>query len=339
MRTGKVGEGACGTRRALLMTSVALAFPALRAAALAPSAPIRIGFLSASARPPQLEQDRIGGFAQGMRELGYRLGTDVVIEWRFAAGDYARLPALARELLDLKVAAIVTAGVPPTIAARNATTTVPIVMGTSTDPIGAGLVRSLARPGGNVTGLSNMAHDVVPKHVDHLLTVSPRLGLLAVLVDKGTASHPGIFDAVRRNASARGLAAIPLEVGRVQEIEPALSSLRERRHAGLVIPLGPLFNQQSTVIARHAAALRLPSIAGFSEYALAGGLMSYGQDLYQQYRRAASYVDKILKGAQPGELPIEQPTVFQLIVNLHTARQLNVVVPEQLLVSASRVIE
>jgi putative ABC transport system substrate-binding protein len=339
MGTGKAGEGACGTRRFLLKAPAALAFPALCATASAEAAPVRIGFLSASARPPRIEQDRIGGFAQGLRELGYRLGTDLVIEWRFAGGDYARLPALARELLDLKVAAIVTAGVPPTIAARNASTTIPIVMGTSTDPLGAGLVRSLAKPGGNVTGLSNMAHDVVPKHVEHLLTVAPRLGLLAVLVDKGTASHPGILAAVRRNALARGLEAIALEVGRAQDLEAAIGSLRERRHPGLVVPLGPLFGQLSAEIARQAAALRLPSIAGFSEYPLAGGLMSYGQDLYEQYRRAASYVDKILKGARPGDLPIEQPTVFQLIVNLQTARQLHIVVPEQLLVSAARVIE
>jgi putative ABC transport system substrate-binding protein len=339
MRTGKAGEGACGTRRFLLLAPATLAFPVLRVAASGAHAPVRIGFLSASARPSNLEQDRIGGFAQGMRELGYRLGTDLVIEWRFAAGDYARLPELVRELLALKVAAIVTAGVPPTIAARDATTTVPIVMGTSTDPIGSGLVRSLARPGGNVTGLSNMAQDVVPKHVEHLRTVSPKLALLAVLVDKGTASHPGIFDAVRRNALACGLEALAVEISRAQDLEVALASLRERRHAGLVVPLGPIFTQQAAGIARQAAALHLPSIAGFAEYALAGGLMSYGQDLYQQYRRAASYVDKILKGARPGELPIEQPTVFQLIVNLHTARQLHVLVPEQLLVSAARVIE
>jgi len=321
-------------RRGLLALAVAgAAGPAFGART------VTIGFLSGAARPPDMQADRIWGFVEGMREHGYVLGANLAVHWRFAEGDYARLPALAQELVAARVQVIVTAGVPPTVAAQRITRTVPIVMGTATDPVAAGVVKSLARPEGNVTGLSNMARDLAAKHLDLATTVVPSAGVAAMLLDRGTASHPAIFATFEEAAKSRGVQAIAVEVSAPAEIGQALEAARQARTGALIIPLAPLFNKASAQLAQLTTAARLPAVAGFAEFPMAGGLMSYGPNLWEHYRRSAYYVDRLLKGARPSDLPIEQPTTFQFVVNARTARAVGVRLPREVLVQATRMIQ
>jgi len=274
-----------------------------------------------------------------MRELGYVEGKNLVIEWRSADGKYERFPLLAAELVQLKVDVIVTVTTPATSAAQKATTTIPIVMGTTGDPVGNGFIKSLARPGGNITGLTSIVSDLGPKHMEMLLSMVPRLSRVAVLLNPDNLAHIGVLKNVQAAAQRTSLKILPVKARTPQEIENAFS-LMTREHAGAVIVAGDGFlTQQRRQIAELAVKNRLPSITGIKEYPETGGLMSYGQNLADQYRRAAVYVDKILKGAKPGDLPVEQPTRLALVINRKTAKALGLTIPQSLLIMADKVIE
>ncbi len=298
----------------------------------------RVGFLAVR-RPVSLDSDVFGALPQGMRELGYVEGKNLVIEWRFADRKIERLPGLATELVQLNVDVIVTAGTPATSAAQKATATIPIVMGTASDPVGSGFIKSLARPGGNITGLTYIPGEVSPKQLEMLLTMVPRLSRVAVLVDSRDSSHAEILKSVQAAAQMTRAKILPVEARTPQEIERAFSAMVREKAGAVLVVSGGLFNQQARQIAELAVKKQLPSISTRGEYAEVGGLMSYGTNFREGFRRAATYVDKILKGAKPGDLPVEQPTKFELIINGKTAKALGIKIPNSILVRADKVIE
>ena len=299
----------------------------------------RVGFLTPRRRPDSLDSDVFGAFLQGMRDLGYVEGKNLIIEWRFADSKLDRLPELAAELVRLKVDVIVTGGTSATGAAQKATTVIPIVIGTAGDPVASGFVRSLARPGGNITGLSELAVDVGPKLLEMLISMGPKLSRIAVLMNPDNSSHATRLKSVQAAAQAVGVTIFPMEARTAKEIENAFSIMAQKKTGAVIVTVDALFIQQVRQIAELAAKNRLPTISGMREYVEAGGLMSYGQNLADNYRRAAIYVDKILKGAKPGDLPVEQPTKFELFINRKTAKALGLTIPQSLLISADKVIE
>ncbi len=299
----------------------------------------RVGFMHQGSHPASLESHFIGGFPQGMRELGYVEGKNLVIEWRFADGNTGRLPGLAAELVQLKVDVIVAADPVGVRAAQKATSTIPIIMSGVGDPVGLGFVQSLARPGGNITGHSNINSDLAPKLLEILHSMVPKLSRVAVLFNPGNALHPAILKEIEVAAQKRNVTILPVAARTPQEIEIAFSQMVRQKAGGLIVLRDGMLNQQSHQIAERAAINRLPAIAGLGEYVEAGGLMSYGNNITDQYRRVATYVDKILRGANPAELPVEQPTKLDLLINGKPARALGLKIPQSLLISADRVIE
>jgi len=280
-----------------------------------------------------------GPFRQGMRELGYVEGRNLAIEWRSAEGKSERLLDLAAQLVQSKVDVIVTAGTPATSAAQKATATIPIVIANANDPVGSGFVKSLSHPGANITGLSNLAADISPKNLEMLLSIVPKLSRVAVLLNPDNSGHAAILKSTQAAAQKLNIKVLPAEARTAQEIERAFSVMA-REHAGaVIIVIDAFFVQQGRQIADLAAKHRLPSMSGSREYVEAGGLMSYGQNLADNYRRAATYVDKILKGARPGDLPVEQPTTFELFISRKAAKALAITIPQSILVRADRVIE
>ena len=280
-----------------------------------------------------------GPFRQGMRELGYVEGKNLVIEWRSAEGKYERLPGLATELVNLKVDVIVTAGTPATSAAQKATTTISIVMGSVADPVGNGFVKSLARPAGNITGLSNMSGDVSPKQLEMLLGMVPKLSRVALLVNPANPANVKSLEIVQAEGQKRGVKILRADARTPQEIDNAFSWIRQQNAGALMVWTEPLFLQQKSQIAELTAKHRLPSMGGDRMFSEAGVLMSYGPNIADQFRRAATYVDKIFKGARPADLPVEQPTKFELVINRKTAKALGLTIPQSLLISADKVIE
>jgi putative ABC transport system substrate-binding protein len=237
------------------------------------------------------------------------------------------------------VDAIMALGPPGAIAAQKATTTIPIVFVMSIDPVDAGVVKSLARPGGNITGLSNLAGDISSKHLEMLLTMVPKLSRVAVLVNHANSAHATVLKNVQAAAQKAGIGVLPANAQTPQEIESAFSLMAREQAGAVIVALDPLFIQQVPQIAVQAAKHRMPSIFANREYAEAGGLMSYGQNQIDIYRRAAEYVDKILKGTKPGDLPVEQPTRLESFINCKTAKALGLTIPQSLLISADKVIE
>jgi putative ABC transport system substrate-binding protein len=299
----------------------------------------RIGILVPLSRPASLDSHFIGAFPRALRELGYAEGKNLVIEWRFADGKYERLPALAAELVELKVDVILAAGSAGVQAAKQATVSIPIVMASVIDPLHSGFVASLAHPGGNITGLSNMTTDISPKHVEMLKKTVPNLPRVAVLMNPANPAHPAILRSVQAAAQRDGIIVLSAEARTREEVESAFAAMAKQRAGAMILAIDAFFTQQAPRIAELAVRNRLPSISAFREYAEAGGLMSYGQNLADNFRRAASYVDKILKGARPGDLPVEQSTKFELIINRKTARALGLVIPAGIMVLADQVIE
>ena len=299
----------------------------------------RVGFLSTRMRPASFDTDIYGGFLQGMRELGYVEGKNLVIDWRFADNKVERLPDLAAELVQLKVDLIVAASPQATRAAQKATTTLPIVFGSGGDPVGSGFVKSLAHPGGNITGLSNLAHDLGPKRLEMLLDMVPRLSRVVLLMNPDNPGHIAVLKNIEPAAAKRNVKILPVKAHTEREIGDALSSMTKEKAQAFLVAQDPLFSQQRRQIAEWAVKNRLPSIYGAREYAEAGGLMSYGPNLADLYRRTATYADKIFKGAKPADLPVEQPTKFELIINGKTAKALGLKIPQSLLISADKVIE
>jgi putative ABC transport system substrate-binding protein len=299
----------------------------------------RIGFLSARSRPVSLELSDYGAFSSRLRELGYVEGKNLVIEWRFADGQYERLAGLVAELLRLKVDLIIAAGPPPIIAAQKATSTIPIVLVSSVDPVEAGFVKSLSRPGVNITGISNLSGEVSPKQLDLLLTLAPNLSRVAVMANPANSAHVTMLNLVQAAARKANVKVVPVNARTPQEIELAFAVMVREKAGALIIGIDPFFIQQRRQIAELALKNRLPSITTFQEYVADGGLMSYGQNLAEQFRQAASLVNKIFKGAKPGDLPVEQSTKFDVVVNRKIAKALGIEIPNSILVQATRVIE
>jgi putative ABC transport system substrate-binding protein len=299
----------------------------------------RVGFLSFRSRPENLDSHFYGGFPRGMRELGYVEGKNLLIEWRFADDKADLLAGLAAELVQLKVDVIVAASSQAISAAQKTTTTIPIVMGTTGDPVGSGFVKSLAHPSGNITGLSIITGDISPKHLDMLLRMVPKLNRVAVLVNPNSSTHRTILIGVQAAAESASVKVLPAEARTTQEIENAFSMMTRDHVGAVIVGADAFFIQHGREIAELAAKKRLPSISANREYAESGGLMAYGQNLADNFRRAATYVDKILKGAKPGDLPVEQPMTFELFINRRTAKALGLTIPQELLLRADKVIE
>jgi ABC-type uncharacterized transport system substrate-binding protein len=299
----------------------------------------RIGFLSSLSRQTLHETGRYDAFLQGMRELGHVEGKDFVVEWRFGDEKYEQLSGLAADLVQMKVDIIVAAASPAIRAAQQATPTIPIVMANTGDPVGSGFVGSLAHPGGNITGLSNAMIDYSGKHVELLMTIVPKLSRVAILGNPGSSTHPANLKNIQTAARQVKLVAVQVDARTAEEIERAFAMMVRERVGALIIVNETLFIQQRRKIAELAVRHRLPSISANRELAEADCLMSYGQSLSDNYRRAATYVDKILKGTKPAELPVEQPMRFELVINRRTFRALGLLIPQELLLRADKVIE
>ncbi|MBI3370735.1 MAG: ABC transporter substrate-binding protein [Betaproteobacteria bacterium] len=299
----------------------------------------RVGFLSYRRVEISDSDFAYGPFRQGMRELGYVEGKNLVIEWRSAEGKTERLPALAAELVRMKVDLIVAAGTPAVAVAQKATTTIPIVMASILDPVGSGFVASLARPGGNITGLKNFFGDLGPKHLEMLRSMVPKLTRVAMLVNPNNAGMAAVRKNVPAAAQKIGVTILSFDAASPREIESAFSKMTQEKAGAVIVVSDSVFNTQLSQIADLAAKNRLPSIHAIREYAEAGGLMSYGNSLGEDYRRAATYVDKIFKGAKPGDIPVEQPTTLELAINMKTAKALGIKFPQSILVQATKVIE
>ncbi len=326
------------TTRRQFVGTVALGFLTVPLAAEAQAAAKvpRIGYLTTVSRA---DDRRLESLRQGLRELGYAEGQTIAIEYRFADGRPERLPALAAELVGLKVDVIVTAGPPAPQVAKQATSTIPIVFTVAGDPVGEGLVASIARPGGNVTGLASIAAEVVGKQLELLKEVVPKVSRVAVLQDPNHPGHPLMLRQLEGPARALGVQLHVVQAGSPAEIDAAFAAMRGQRVGGVLVLRDSFFNAQRAQIAALAAKSGLPAVYGFSEHAEAGGLMAYGANVPFMYRRAATYVDKILKGAKPADLPVEQPTTFELVINLKTAKALGLTIPQSLLQRADEVIQ
>jgi putative ABC transport system substrate-binding protein len=299
----------------------------------------RVGFLSARSRPASIDTDNYSGFPRGMRELGYIEGKNLIIEWRFAEGQYDRLPGLAADLVRVKCDVIVAGGPPTIIEARKATTAIPIVIVTGMDPVELGFVKSLAKPGGNITGISNLTGEVSSKQLELLLTMAPKLSRVAVLANSANAAHATMVKLVQAAAQKANVKVLPVYARTSQDINTAFSLMTKQNAEAFILGLDPFFNDSRNQIAVLAAKNRLLSISTFREYAEEGGLMSYGQNPAEQYRLVAVFVDKILKGAKPGDLPVEQSTKFDLVINRKSAKALGIEIPNSILVQATKVIE
>ena len=278
----------------------------------------------------------------GLRELGYVEGKTIAFEFRWAEGNVDRLPKLAAELVGLDVAVIVTYGTPGVLAAKQATRTIPIVMVTAGDPVGTGIVASLARPGGNVTGSTSITRDLNAKRLELLKEAAPHITRVAVLVNPDNpARAPDLHDELQPlviTAKALQVELQQFKSRRPNEFNAAFAEMAKARIDGLTVVQDAMLNANPRPIADLAAMQRLPSV-GFEEYAEGGGLLGYGSDFLEMYRHAAYFVDKILKGAKPGELPIEQPTKFKLVINAKTAKALGITIPQSLLLRADEVIQ
>ena len=298
----------------------------------------RIGFLSATSpsdRPPLLD-----AFRQGLRELGWVEGQNIVIDYRYAEDRVDRLPDLAAELVRLKVDLIVSAGTQGVTAARNATETIPIVMIAVRDPVGTGLIASLARPGGNVTGVSGYAGlEMVAKQLELLKETVPKIRRVAILSNPTNAYHKLAIREANVAARSLGVQLQLLEARGPNEFDGAFAAMARERVGALLVLSDAMLSSHRTRLADLAARSRLPAAYGVRESVEAGGLMSYGPSFLDLYRRSAAYVDKILKGAKPADLPVEQPTKFELVINLKTAKALGLTIPQSLLQRADEVIQ
>ena len=300
-----------------------------------PTSPRHIGVLLAlfSQESPEAQ-----AFRQGLRDVGYTEGRDVVIEWRFSAGDYTRIPELVADLVQRKVDVIVVDTTVATRTAKRATSTIPIVMATIADPVGTGLVASLAHPGGNVTGLSMMTTDLSAKRLQLLKEAIPRLTRVAVLWNPDTPYHPKAVEEIKAVAPTLSIQLRFVAARTSEDFGAAFSAAKRAQAQALYVIIDPyFFNHRRTLLAL-ASKARLPVIYGEKNFVEAGALMSYGPNFGDMFRRSAEYVDKILKGAKPGDLAIEQPTKFELVVNLKTAKALGINIPESILLRADEVI-
>ena len=309
------------------------------AAAQPPEKVPRVGYLLGGSHSDPQRQRLLEAFRQGLRELGYVEGQNIAIESRWAEGKDDRFPALAADLVRSKVDVIVAGSGAATQAAQQATRTIPIVMSTVADPLGSGLVASLARPGGNVTGMTVMSPDVAGKQLELLKEVVPKLSRVALLTNPDNPSSARFVREAEAAARALGVRLQSLEARNPQEIDGAFAAMTRERAGALLILPDVIFLSQRRQMAELATKRRLPAVYGVREYAEAGGLMAYGANYIDLVRRAATFVDKILKGAKPGDLAVEQPTKFELVINLRTAKAIGLTIPPSLLQRADQIID
>jgi ABC-type uncharacterized transport system substrate-binding protein len=326
-------------RRAFLAGAAALLAAPIAARAQSTRRLYRIGFLGAASPSEPRSQRFFEAFRNGLAELGYVEGQNIAIESRWAAGKYERLPGLAAELVRLKMDVIVTAAVPAIRAVKEATSTIPIVMAVVVDPVATGLVASFARPGGNITGLSVMTPELVGKQLEMLREIVPKASRVAVLWNPANPGNPPQLRAAEVAARTLGMRLQLLEARNPREIDSAFAAMTKEGASAVVVLVDVVLIEQRTRIADLAATRRLPAVYGHVDHVGAGGLMAYAPNFRDNYRRAAAYVDKILRGANPGDLPIEQATKFELLINLKTANALGLTIPPSLLARADQVIE
>jgi putative ABC transport system substrate-binding protein len=328
------GVGGIGRRKFVaLLGGAAAIWPSVTRA----QHPPMIGYLHAGSAVSTKEQQE--SFRRGMTSLGYIDGRNIRYESRFAEGKIDRLPELAGELVRLNPAVIVSAPVPANIAAKNATSTIPIVMASGADPVKFGLVESLARPGGNVTGLTNFAEELAPKQLDLMQALLPRLSRVAVLVNVTNPLHLPQMRETQSAAARSSLVLVPFEYRVPDDLERAFAAFAHAKAEALLVPPDTTFATHRTRIAALASRASLPAISFNRAWAEGGGLIAYGPDTNANYQRAAYFVDRILKGANPSELPVERPTKIHLVINLKVAKSLSIEVPPTLLVRADEVIE
>jgi ABC-type uncharacterized transport system substrate-binding protein len=325
------------TRKITFLTLCAMLFALwVSAEAQQPTKVPRIGFLTAGS--PSTIAARIEALRQGLRELAYIEDKNVVIEWRFAEGKLDRLPELVAELVRLKVDVILSAGAAVTGPAKDATKTIPIVMAQDTDPVGNGFVASLARPGGNITGLSSYSAELNGKRLELLKEIVPKLSRLALV---GQSTYPGNTQSLKETELAAEALKVKLQYLDVldpKDIEASFREASKRRADGVLVLQSAVINSQRKQTVDLAIKSRLPTIYYAPEFLETGGLMSYATSINDLYRRSATYVDKILKGAKPADLPVEQPTKFEFIINLKAAKQIGLTIPPNVLARADKVI-
>jgi putative tryptophan/tyrosine transport system substrate-binding protein len=312
-----------------------LASPLLAQAQPAGKVP-RVGFLFGGSAGPSREVD---AFQQGLRELGYIEGRNIAVEYRFARGQVEQLPELAVELVRLKPDVIVAPYTPPALAAKRATSTIPIVFAVVADAVGAGLIANLARPGGNITGLTSSSAELGGKRLELLKQAAPKASRVAVLYNPADASNVLVLKQLQEAAPTLGLTLQPLAVREPGEFEDVFLAMTRERARAMFGAAGVLTYEHKTVLVNLAAKYRIPAMWGHRQFVDAGGLMSYAVNFYDQIRQTAIYVDKILKGVKPSELPVEQPTRFELVINLKIAKALGLRIPQLLLLQAGQVIE
>ena len=300
----------------------------------------RIGVLGLRSRPVSFETNQsYGAFVRGMRDLGYVEGRNLEIEWRFADSHYERLPAMAAELVKLNIEVLVTHATPGTRAAMDATRNLPIVTAAIADPIGRGFAKSLARPGGNLTGLTNLNVDLAVKQVELIKKVLPRVSRVAFMYNARNPAAALPLKDTQAAAASIGVTVTPMEASTVAEVERGFASTREQGIGALIVSNEPLYVQLSAQIIAQARRHRVPTFYPYSEYVRDGGLMGYGENLAYVWERTATYVDKILKGAKPADLPIEQPAQLYLAINRSTAKSLGIAIAQEVLLRADEVIQ
>jgi putative tryptophan/tyrosine transport system substrate-binding protein len=325
----------CKTVRRIVLLAFVILMAPLAAHTQQPAKIPRIGYLGLPAGPTQT----LEAFQQGLRDLGWIEGQTIAIEYRWAAGQVDRLPALAAELVRLRVDLIVASATPAVQAAKDATQSIPIVMTASADPVGTGFVASLPRPGGNITGMSSRNPELAGKRFELLRALLPPLSRVAFLAYGGDPAHRLFLQEAQDAAARLGIQVQPLVLGSVEEIDSAFAAMRSEQAEALIVQpllIGGL--RQGPRIADLAVQHRLPTVSDGPQFAEAGGLLFYGPDALPLYRRSAVFVDKILKGAKPGDLPVEQPMTFKLIINLKTAKALGLTISPMLLFQADEVI-
>jgi putative tryptophan/tyrosine transport system substrate-binding protein len=310
--------------------------PSLAADAQQVGRTVNIGYLGNSS--PSLESNLVEAFREGLRQLGYVEGRNLIIKFAWAEGQQERHPALARELVRLTPDVILTAGTPGTLAAKQATQSIPIVTAIAGDAVATGLVASLAKPGGNVTGLSTLAPELDGKRLELLKEAVPKLSRVAVLRNPANPFTTIAWKAMQPAAEALGLKLQPVDASSPNDLDRALTTIKAAHPDGLVFIVDRFLASYRAAIVQFVATNRLPGMFPYPEFAQEGGLMTYGPDYADLFRRTATYVDRILKGAKPGDLPIEQPTKFELVINLKTARVLGLTIPQSILVRADEVI-
>lgn len=324
-------------RRSLIISGMTLLAPPGTIFAQATGKARRVGFLWGSSKAASEESGAAQAFAEGMRDAGYREQADYVVESRYASGQYSELEAIAQEVVRNNYDVIVTTGAAATQAVQKLTATTPVVFAIVNDA--TGFVKSLSRPGGNLTGLTRNTAEISPKHLEFLRIVSPKLNRVGLLINPGNPSHATVRNAVEEAGHAIGVAVVELDAHNLEEITRAFGSARELRFEAVIVPVDQLFIGYKREIAMLALKGRLPTMYATPDDVREGGLISYGPVYREFFRQAARYVDRILKGMRPADLPVEQPTKYELAINMKTAKALGIAIPQSLLLRADEVVQ